>query len=136
MKLKLFVILFMFSVLNACRATPEPNDSNQETNDLKAVIQKWVDLLDAGKLPGMSKDDHGNTYGYPLNKDMKKLLLDKKTVDSKMLSDVKNYNNAYVVGTITTDNRNYAYFFYVEKGDVELVSAYQYKTNMWVKIRR
>ena len=67
---------------------------------------------------------------------MKGLLVEKKLVNEKMLDDVKGYSDSYIMGIVTKDNRNYAYFFYVENGDVRLVASYHYATNGWVKIRK
>lgn len=53
-----------------------------------------------------------------------------------MRDDIKGYTDSYIMGIVTKDNRNYAYCFYTENGDVRLVSSYDYVTNGWVKIRK
>jgi hypothetical protein len=130
------IVLCLFILVHACHADPVGDSPDQETNNFKAVAEKWVELLDDGKLPGISSFEHGKTYGYPLTKEIKKTLLDKGTVNQKMLMDVKDYRDSYILGAMTADNRNYAYLFYVANGSVEMVSAYQFETNGWTRIFR
>jgi hypothetical protein len=138
MKCRIQIVLFIFGLLVANQAMCSQTGLDQPTNQVKAVTMKWVELLDNGALPGMSAKDHGNVNVYQLTDAMEKLLLEKKTIETNMLNDVKNYsrNDCYVAGVTTTDDRSFTYFFYVANGSVELLSAYRYDSNAWVRIRK
>jgi hypothetical protein len=114
--------------LSGCRSALSSDDA-QETNNLKAVIQKCCELIDDGKLPGVSKDDHGELNGYQLTDSIKKDLIDKK-----IIPDVEGYRDAYVIDIKTKDNRNYKYFFSIENGNVVLISSYYWENGGWGKI--
>ncbi len=120
--------------MSICRASSNSDDTNQQTNDLKAVTGKFVELLDDGKLPGLSKGDHGNLNGYQLTDSVKKFLLDNNLLDKKMLHDVDGYHDPYFIAVDTKDGRRYGYFFSPEAGDIILVSAYHWDNGEWVKI--
>jgi hypothetical protein len=100
------------------------------------VVIKWSELLYGGSLPGLSENDHGDIHGYELTVSVRQLLLKNKVVSEKMLSDVTGFKDPFLVGIVTKDNRNYAYFLYAENGDVRLVSSYRLGTNGWVKITK
>jgi hypothetical protein len=136
MKTHVLCLFFVLSLTSICRADSTSSDTYAETNRLKAVTVKLVELLEDNQLPGLSQNDHGSIHGYQLTPAMKGLLVEKKLVNEKMLDDVKGYSDSYIMGIVTKDNRNYAYFFYVENGDVRLVASYHYATNGWVKIRK
>jgi hypothetical protein len=134
MKKYLFFLLFLLCCLSVCRASSNSDDANHQTNELKAVTGKLVELLEDGKLPGLSKDDHGDMHGYQLTDSVRELLLDKKLLNKKMLHDVDGYHDPYFVGVDTKDGRHYGYFFSPEEGDVLLVSSYHWDNGEWVKI--
>jgi hypothetical protein len=136
MKTYALCLLFILSLTPICRADSDSSDTYAETNRIKAVAVKCAELLENDQLPGLSHNDHGDIHGYQLTSAMKKALVEKKLINDEMLDDVKGYRDSYIMGVVTKDNRNYAYFFYVANGDVRLVSAYHFEANVWVKIRR
>jgi hypothetical protein len=107
-----------------------------EVENLARVTKKWVELLDAGKLPGMTKEEHGKFSGYHLTESVKRDFFDSKIIDKNMLSDIKDCKDSYLVSVVTTDKRDLRYFFCIEHDSVSLVSAYHYEGSKWSKIER
>jgi len=135
-----FVSLFcILMVASACVAASNPiagstNGIGVEMDGLKRVAAKFVELLDSGKLPGLSKDEHGKMSGYHLTETLKKDFFDSKVIDQNMLSDIKGCKDAYLVYVEITGKKYLKYFFDVAQDDVRLVSAYSYADGRWSKI--
>ena len=108
MKYCLLLVFCILVVSPACLATSNSSDSssklegNTEVENLTRVTKKWVELLDAGKLPGMTKEEHGNLSGYHLTESVKRNFLDSKVIDNNMLSDIKDCKDSYLVSVVTT----------------------------------
>jgi hypothetical protein len=134
MKRRIFAILVILGLTSICQATSNPTDAGTETNRIKAVVAKCADLMSKNQLPGLSPNDHGNIHGYQLTEAMKKALVDEGLISGTMLVDVKGYSDPYLIGMVTVDGRNFAYFFIAENSNVRLVSSYRAETNTWVKI--
>lgn len=136
MKQWILIIIFTLIFFGVGHTAPNFNDLNQQTNDLKAVSIKLFELRDEGKLPGISANDHGNLSGFQLTEANKKVAVEKQWVTEDMLKDVRGYEKSYVIEMITTDSRSYCYFFFEQNSEVALISAYQYQTNGWFRIRK
>jgi hypothetical protein len=135
----LSVLFCLLIVVSVCEATSNPvvgstNSISAEADDLKKVAAKFVELLDDGKLPGLSKDEHGKMSAYHLTEAVKKGFFDSGVIDKNMLSDIKGCRDAYLVYVEVTGKKCLKYFFDVARDDVRLVSAYSYTDGHWTKI--
>lgn len=136
MKKTILIFIYTLIFLDIGRTAPNFNDLDQQTNDIKAVAFKLMELHDEGKLPGMSASDHGSLSGFQLTEANKKIAVDQQWVTKDMLKDVQGYEKSYVIELIRTDRKTCCYFFFEQNSDVALISAYQYQTNAWFRIKK
>jgi hypothetical protein len=139
MKFRLLLMLCAVVALQVCLTASNTDSTNSvggnsEVDGLTRVAKKWVELHDEGRLPGMTKDEHGKLSGYHLTESVKKDFFDSKIIDKNMLSDIKGCKDSYLAYVETTEKRHLKYFFCVERDSVGLVSAYSYDGDRWSKI--
>src|SRR5215831_12817789 len=61
-----------------------------ESGNLQKVTAYWAALKDDDKLPGLSKEDHGQFSIYYLSPEIQSDWLRSKILDKEMISDVGN----------------------------------------------
>lgn len=98
--------------------------------NISRIIQEFTELKSSNKLPALKSNDiNGKLTAYQLKENMHK----KPWIDEKMLDDLKDCNNIYIIDVEFQEKEiKYIFCSYISK--IELISAYRKDDEKWTKI--
>jgi hypothetical protein len=140
------IVLTLLSIIYGCLILPQnltaedaikeptPAELEQELNDMKRVTEEFCLLRDAGKIPQLTKDDHGSFEVVKISTVYFKRSSEYATRPiQEQLSKCDNVFKGDVT-TKSSPSRKLRYFFCVRTATIDLMSVYEFKNAAWIKI--
>ena len=112
-----------------------------EPANLENVATYWAALKNTNRLPGVSKNDHGQFCIYYLSSEMQREWLQSKLLDKEMISDIANCQSSSYLDLVSplVEGRDpvYLYYFFCMQADgaIQLMSTYKYVGGHWSKMK-
>jgi superoxide dismutase len=110
--------------------------SEAEMASWKKVATYFVGLMTDGKLPGLSKEDHGQANGYALTKEFRQAFGGSELINNKMIADADSCEgDSYLFYVTTKESKSLCYILCLKKdGSFALVSSFHFTDGQWVRL--